>query len=423
MPETETLQTSSVPRDNPSILLYKAQRLLRFFDVDASEWSRIKIFKWIFLKTFLFITAFGLGIYTVKISWPLVIDYAQSPSSYTQKIVYNESIALPVSKVCLPLSPFELDDYWKEKNDSLPSNETIHYQAKLTEFLDAGTKETLLNQEWPHFLLLIVHHYLNLILQYEALNNEKIIQDHYLSFVADYNTISDTLWIKQVDALNDSYNDLMAAIVMLDDRMAILNISAYELKSKYDAEIKALFNFTTIYQSFLLEHVPVEVDISSFSSFKEGYCCFIVSLDQYPLKRKESFWIQARRSYLPNPRFDNWFQMTIGIGGRLSDGQYNLYWKACFDSWVYGFPLQVATTYKSMLYRDGDMRCNENKSFDACTIECRRNYLQEKCDCIPTIGRVVSSMNDLNHYFDNLKEFFYFAKITLIFMKISPYIT
>src|ERR1700722_2695972 len=129
-------------------LLTRAKCLLHFFNVDTSQWDKAKAIKWILSKAVLCIIMLGLGVYTAKTSLVLLVDYAKSPTSYTQNILFNQSIALPLSKICLPLSPFELDDYWAEQEIlSSPENST-YYQNLTATFFDNETitKETLLSE-------------------------------------------------------------------------------------------------------------------------------------------------------------------------------------------------------------------------------------------------------------------------------------
>src|SRR3984885_9480285 len=146
-------------------LLTRAKRLLHFFNVDTSQWDKAKMIKWILLKTVFCIIVLGLGVYTAKTSLVLMLDYAKSPTSYTQNSSFNQSIALPLSKICLPLSPFELDDYWAEQEILSSPENAAHYQTLTATFFDkkTPTKETLLSIEyaWPNFLLFVVCHYLN----------------------------------------------------------------------------------------------------------------------------------------------------------------------------------------------------------------------------------------------------------------------
>src|ERR1700733_8302211 len=87
-------------------LLTRAKRLLHFFNVDTSQWDKAKMIKWILSKTVFFIMVLGLGVYTAKTSLDLIQDYAESPTSYAPSSSFNQTIALPLSKICVPLSPF-----------------------------------------------------------------------------------------------------------------------------------------------------------------------------------------------------------------------------------------------------------------------------------------------------------------------------
>lgn len=389
---TEIREEHTAPQDIEHKLISKTRRLLRFFNVDASKWDQFRLKKWILMKIFLFIIALALGIYTMKTSLPIILDYARNPTSCTSRAVINESITLPPSKVCLPLSPFELDRYWKGSKNISSSKQTAHYQSLISVLSGdiTYTKEYLLgrNNKWPEYLLFIAHHYLNLIMQFDALyGQQQIMQDHYLSFIADYETLYGSLTIDQSATLNNSYNDLMKSITSLDGWMTASDISAYELKVKYGSEIERLFIFQNNRWNSLHELIPLE---TSFSSFQQGYNCFLVYTDQYPLYKEHIIVLHARRSYLPNPHHNPNLHMKIGIGGRLSDDLFNLCQETSFNGWMKVIPLQVTANFTAMPYIGGERRCNEHKSLDMCEAECRQYYLQEICSCFSAFGHVVS---------------------------------
>lgn len=98
--------------------LIKQEKYLRyFFNVDKGEWSEVKIITWIAIRVAVPAIVIGLGYITVIKCLPLYQSY--NPSAYTSimKAMINQSIALPPSTVCLPLSPYELDDYWQNQGD------------------------------------------------------------------------------------------------------------------------------------------------------------------------------------------------------------------------------------------------------------------------------------------------------------------
>src|SRR3984885_146473 len=192
-------------------LLTRAKCLLHFFNVDTTQWNKAKAIKWMLSKAVFCIIVLGLGVYTAKTSLVLLVDYANSPTSYTPKILFNQSIALPLSKICLPLSPFELDDYWA-KQDILSSLENATYYQNLTaSYFDkiTTTKGTLLSAEyaWPNFLLFVVYHYLNLIMQFEQLYGKQVIYNHHHSFIAEFEARYGKQMIEHLSDLNSSYND------------------------------------------------------------------------------------------------------------------------------------------------------------------------------------------------------------------------
>ena len=125
----EVLETCEAPQENEHRLLKQAKSFLRFFNVDASQWNRWKTIKWILSKILLSIIVLAFTVYTAKTSLVLLLDYAQSPTSYTPKAMFNESIALLPSKICLPLSPFELDSYWAKGENLSPSEKASHPSA------------------------------------------------------------------------------------------------------------------------------------------------------------------------------------------------------------------------------------------------------------------------------------------------------
>ncbi len=374
--------TCEAPQESEHKWLTKAKSFLIFFNVDASQWNRWKIMKWILSKILLSIIVLAFAVYTAKTSLVLLLDYAQSPTSYTPKAMFNESIALLPSKICLPLSPYELDKYWVWRGQSvLPSdnNAATHYQKLLLEFFKDETtaKETLLSTDraWPPSLLFIVHRYLNFIMQFEALFDKEAIE--------------------QMNALDNSYNDLATAIIILDDRMKYLNISPYDLKIKFGIEVRALFDLTIIHhKKSSSKFVDVEID-SSISSFEDGCICYNARLDKHPLIKEDSIFVQARRSGLPNPHPDYKLQysMIIGIDRGSSSDHYH-YYRRPFDSTIFVVPFQVTSTVRSMPYLDGKERCSENKSSDFCMTECRRDYIGQRCGCIPTLGYMLGQVGD-----------------------------
>src|SRR5262249_34251304 len=144
--------------------------LLYFFSVDATEWNGTKAIKWILLRMALSIIVLGLGFYTAKTSAALAVDFGKSPTSFTQRAMFNQSIALPLSKICLPLLSVELDAYFANLKNISPAGNETHYQELLIAYFsnETITKETLLGEEshWPNFLLFVVHYYLNFIMEF-----------------------------------------------------------------------------------------------------------------------------------------------------------------------------------------------------------------------------------------------------------------
>lgn len=342
----------------PSLLL--RTRIVTFakrFNVDPSKWTCIIITEKLFWTVVTVIFIFLTG----RTSLELLQQYRSEPTTSRLSIMFNKTIKLATSTICLPIGDGELDV--RQKLDA--NNTYMSYQGELLNYFERENMSKILfleskwgaeNEALYSALLHITWKYLSTLEEVETVTQMVVVDFAHYAPTEDNRAI-------------DEWN----AATFLENQMQKINVSVDELRQKFGVELSSVYTADVVqYVERSGALLPIHLVSAEVSYVSETQVCYqILSLMEPFRSKNEYIWISVDRNSLPNLD-EKIAERPILVALSASNdilasnvGKSDSVIKGKFGT-RYQYSVSIGAVYRALDVVSGEHRCSNNVTEDAC---------------------------------------------------------